>query len=272
MGRLLIALLAASAGLGAAAASAHVVVATTAYGTHGLQGHGTTAFAVSCGRGFVAVSGGVARRPREASLLEIQPLDARSFAFRFANPGAAARVKAAVACRKSSGRGPELRPTRVERRLVVPANGFASAALRCPRQTTPAGSGADVRGAGLTVRRAVANLHAFAFTVRNGTQNATSVALYGTCLTAVREAGAAVEPLRVELTSFTDLVAPGSRAVRHACRKGWTSLGTGYRLGRPALGVRAAVAVGATGRWRVENGSQTDATVVLQLLCARLGS
>ena len=47
MGRLLIALLAASAGLGAAAASAHVVVATTAYGTHRLQGHGTTAFAVS---------------------------------------------------------------------------------------------------------------------------------------------------------------------------------------------------------------------------------
>jgi hypothetical protein len=107
--------------------------------------------------------------------------------------------------------------------------------------------------------------------VRNETQKATSVALYGTCLTAVREAGAAAEPLRVEITSFTDLIASGSRAVRHACRKGWTSLGTGYRLGRQALDVRAAVAVGAAGRWRVKNGSQADATVVLQLLCARLG-
>jgi len=270
MGRWLIALVVASAGLGAAAASAHVVVATTAYGTHRLQDHGTTDFQVSCGRGFVAVSAGVARPAQETRLLGLRPLDARSFAFRFANAAAAARVTAGVACRKSSGRGPELRPTRVQRRLVVPADGFASAALRCPRQTTPAGFGADLRGAGLALRRATANLRGFAFTVRNATQRPAAVALYGTCLTAVRAAGAAVEPLRVELTSFTDLVAPGSRAVRHACRKGWTSLGTGYRLGRPGLDVRAAIAVGTTGRWRVENGSQTDATVVLQLLCARL--
>jgi len=270
MGRWLIALLAASVVLGAAAASAHVVVASTAYGSHRLQAHASTGFRVSCGPGFVAVSGGVARPPGEARLLEVQPLDARSFAFRFANPGAAARATAAVACRKSSGRGPELRPRRVERRLVVPADSFASAVLRCPRQTTPAGAGADLRGAGLTLRRAVANLRGFAFTVRNQTQRATRVALYGTCLTAVREAGAAVEPLRVEITSFTDLVASGSRAVRHACRSGWTSLGTGYRL-KPGLDVRAAVAVGRTGRWRVENTSQADVTVVLQLLCARLG-
>ena len=269
MGRWLIALLAASVGLVAAAASAHVVVARTAYEAHRLQGHATTAFTVSCRPGFVAVSGGVAGPPGDARLLGLQPRDSRSFGFRFANPGAPARVKVAVACRRSSG--PELRLTRLERRLAVPAGGFASAALRCPRQTTPAGSGVDLRGAGLTLRRATASLRGFSFTVRNAAAKPAAAVLYGNCLTAVRSAGAAAEALRVEITSFTDLVSPGSRAVRHACRKGWLSLGTGYALRRPELDVRAAAAVSAGGRWRVSNESADAATAVLQLVCARLG-
>jgi hypothetical protein len=272
MGKWLIALLAASAGFVAAAASAHVVVATTAYATQRLHGHGTTDLGVSCRRGFVAVSGGVARPARDARLLSVQPVDARSFAFRFANPGLAARVTVAVACRRSSANGPELRQTRVERRLPVPAGGFVSASLSCPPRTTPAGSGVDLRGQNVTLRRAIANLRGFAFTVRNGTEKPTRVAVYGNCLTAVRAAGAAAEALRVEITSFTDPVAPGPRPIRHACRKGWLSLGTGYALGRPALDVTGAVAVGAAGRWRVENASSGDAKVLLQLVCGRLGS
>jgi hypothetical protein len=204
MGKWLIALLAASAGVVAAAASAHVVVATTAYATQRLHGHGTTDLGVSCRRGFAAVSGGVARPARDARLLSVQPVDARSFAFRFANPGLAARVTVAVACRRSSANGPELRQTRVERRLLVPAGGFVSASLSCPPRTTPAGSGVDLRGQNVTLRRAIANLRGFAFTVRNGTEKPTRVAVYGNCLTAVRGAGAAAEALRVEITSFTD--------------------------------------------------------------------
>lgn len=272
MGRCLIALLAASAVLVSAAAGAHVVVATTAYATHGLPGHGTAGFGLSCGRGFVAVSGGVVKPARDARLLALQPVDARSFAFRFENPGAAARVTVAVACRKSSANGPELRPTQLERRLVVPAGGFASAVLGCPRQTTPAGYGVDLHGDGLSLRRAVSSLRGFAFTVRNGTQKPSRVDLYGNCLTALRPAGAAAEALRVEITSFTDLVRPGSRSVRHVCRKGWLSLGTGYALRRPVLDVDAAAAMGATGRWRVQNTASTDAKVVLQLTCGRLGA
>jgi hypothetical protein len=271
MGKWLIALLAASAGLAAAAPSAHVVVATTAYATQRLHGHGTTDLNVSCRRGFVAVSGGVAKPARDARLLRVEPVGTRSFAFRFANPGAAARVTVAVACRRSSASGPELRQTRVERRLVVPAGGFVTAALSCPRRTTPAGFGVDLRGQDVTLRRAIANLRGFAFTVRNGTEKPTRVAVYGNCLTAVRAAGAAAEALRVEITSFTDLVAAGSRQVRHICRKGWLSLGTGYSLRRPALDVTGAAAVGARGRWRVENASGEDAQVLLQLVCGRLG-
>jgi CubicO group peptidase (beta-lactamase class C family) len=269
MGKWLIALLAASVGLVAAAASAHVVVAKTAYDAHRLKGHATTAFSVSCPRGFVAVSGGIAGPAGGARLLGLTPRDMRAFGFRFANPGAAARVKVAVACRRSSG--PELRLTRLERRLAVPAAGFASAVLRCPRQTTPAGSGVDLRGAGVTLRRVTANLRGFSFTVHNGAGKPATAQLYGNCLTAVRPAGAAAEPLRVEITSFTDLVSPGARALRHACRRGWLSLGTGYALRGPDVDVRAAAAVGAGGRWRVSNGSADAATVVLQLVCARLG-
>ena len=274
MGKWLIALLAASSGLVAAAPGAHVVVATTAYATQRLHDHGTTDLAVSCRRGFVAVSGGVAKPARDARLLRVQPVGTRSFAFRFAKPGAgaAARVTVAVACRRSSANGPELRQTRVERRLVVPAAGFVSATLSCPRRTTPAGSGIDLRGQDVTLRRAIANLRGFAFTVRNGAEKPTRVAVYGNCLTAVRDAGGAAEALRVEITSFTDLVASGSRPLRHACRKGWLSLGTGYAVGRPALDVTGAVAVGAAGRWRVENTSGEVAKVLLQLVCGRLGS
>lgn len=269
MGRWPIALLAASVGFVAAAASAHVVVARTAYDAHRLKGHATTAFAVSCPRGFVAVSGGVAGPPADARLLGLQPRDARSFGFRFANPGAATRARVAVACRRSSG--PELRLTRLERRLAVPAGGFASATLRCPRQTTPAGSGVDLRGEGVTLRRATANLRGFSFSVRNANGKPARADLYGNCLTAVRPADAAAEALRVEITSFTELVSPGAQAFRHACRKGWLSLGTGYALRGRALDVRAAVAVGAGGRWRVANRSGDAAKVVLQLVCGRLG-
>jgi hypothetical protein len=269
MGKWLIALSAASAGLVAAAASAHIVVARTAYDAHRLKGHATTGFSVSCPQGFVAVSGGVAGPAGGARLVGVQPRDTQSFGFRFANPGAAARVKVAVACRRSNG--PELRLARLERRLSVPAAGFASAALRCPRQTTPAGSGVDLRGAGVTLRRATANLGGFSFTVRNAAAKRATAEVYGNCLTAVRPAGAAAEPLRVEITSFTDLVSPGTQARRHACRQGWLSLGTGYALRGADVDVRGAAAVGAGGRWRVSNGSSDAATVVLQLVCGRLG-
>jgi hypothetical protein len=271
MGKWVFALLAAGAGLVAAAAYAHVVVATTAYASHTLPGYRATEFTVSCGRGFVATSAGVASPARGAQLVRLEPVDTRAFAFRFANPGAAARVRVAVACRRSSRRVPVLRQTRLERRVVVPAAGFASARLSCPRQTTAAGAGVDLGGGVATLRRAVASVHGFAFTFRNDTQKPQQVAAYGNCLTAVSAAGAAVRPLRVEITSFTDLIAPGSQAVRHVCRKGWISLGTGHKLGRPALEVRGGFAVGATGRWRVQNASSTDATAVLQLTCARLG-
>ena len=226
---------------------------------------------MSCGRGFVAASAGVASPARDAQLLRLEPVDTGSFAFRFANSGEAARVRVAVACRRSSGRGPVLRQTRIERGLVVPAAGFASARLSCPRQTTAAGSGVDLAGGAATLRRRVASFDGFAFTLRNDMQKPQRVDVYGNCLTAVSAAGAAVEPLRVEITSFTDLIAPGSQEVRHVCRKGWISLGTGYKLGRPALDVRGGIAVGSTGRWRVQNASSTDATAVLQLTCAKLG-
>jgi hypothetical protein len=267
----LFALLAAGAGLVAAAAYAHGVVATTAYASHRLPGHRPTEFTLSCGRGFVAASAGVVSPARGAQLLRLEPVDTRSFAFRFANPGAAARVRVAVACRRSSTRGPVLRQTRLERRVVVPAAGFASVQLSCPRQTTAAGSGVDLGGGAVTLRRTVASVHGFAFRFRNDTPKPQRAAAYGNCLTAVSAAGAAVEPLRIEITSFTDLIAPGSQTVRHACRKGWISLGTGYTLGRPALQVRGGIAVGATGRWRVQNASTTGATAVLQLTCATLG-
>ena len=269
MGRWLIALLAASVGLVGAAASAHVVVATTAFDTHRLKRHATTAFGVSCRRGFVAVSGGIAGPAGDARLLALEPRDLRSFGFRFANPCAASRARVAVACRRSSG--PELRLTRLERRLAVPAASFASAVLRCPRQTTPAGSGVDLRGGGVELRRATATLRGFSFSVRNASSKPATAELYGNCLTAVRPAGAAAEPLRVEITSFTDVLRSGTQPLRHACRKGWLSLGTGYALRGPELDVRASAAVGAGGRWRVANGSGGAAKVVLQLVCGRLG-
>lgn len=258
-------------------ATAQLVVARTVFGSRVVRPGETASLTIACPRRSAAVSAGLAA-PAGTTLLSARPAGPRAYSFRLgATAGSGVhRATAGVACRRIPAGAPVLRVRAVTRRLRVPGGGVRSGTLGCPGRMLPAGASADLAPhagapalrAGLTVRRSLADLRGFAFTVANASARARDAVLYGNCVTVVRRAGTPGGPLRVKITTFTEPVAPGLQRAVHRCEPGWFSLGVGFAVPSGAQRLGGAIALAGGGRWWVE--SARAATVRLQLTCGRL--
>ena len=279
------ALVAVGSGLVAAAAWAQtgqVVSGPTVFASHRLPADAITGFTAACPRGYLALSGGVSKPAPGVTLLSVRPAGTRALTFRFGNPAGndATRVTVAVACRTARG-GPVLRLTPVKTKVVVRPGASVAGMLRCPANTTPAGSAVDLdpgrarsvgsfEGAKLSARASTASLRAFAFRVANADSRAHDVVVQGSCVTVLLAPGVSRARLSTEITTSSVAVAPGSQHVVRACRAGWTALGAGYALSTGSVRVDGAVTLGARGSWWLRNTAGAPLTAQLQLVCARL--
>jgi hypothetical protein len=285
MGKWVIALGAAGVVLVAAAAraqTAQVVLAPTVFASHNLPSDAITGFTVSCPAGYLAVSGGVSRLGPGATLLSIRPVGTRGFTFRVGNPATngATRVTVAVACRKIAG-GPLLKLKRVKTRIVVKPGTQKPGTLACPPNSTPAGAAVDLApgqaksvdsfsGGSLSLRATTGSLHAFQFRVSNSGERSHGAVVQGNCATIGLVPHAAHARLTTNITTYTDMVAPGRHRFRHTCKRGWVALGTGYVLASGSLRIDGTAAIGTAGQAWVRNTAAAPLTVRLQVTCARV--
>jgi hypothetical protein len=289
MGRAAIALLAAGIALVAASARAQGeqrVLAPSVFATRDLPANAITTFTVPCRSGFIATSGGIAKRAPGASLLAIAPVGLRAYRFRFGNPvtNDKQRVTVAVACRRVAAGGEAKYNLRLKSlkatTVTAPPRKAAGALLACPSGTVPAGAGADLDpsraksvrayrgGLRLTIRRQTSTLSRFSLSVQNAGSQSRQVVFYGGCVTLV--SGAPRERLHVELKTFRVEVEAVNQSFRRPCRRGWFSLAAGFAVRSRLTQVDGAIAVGSGGRWSVSTDADTPAPADLQLTCARL--
>ncbi len=288
MGRWVIALLAAGVVLVAASARAQteqVVLAPTVVATHDLPSNGITTFAVTCPRGYIAVSAGVATAAPGTTLLTITPAGMSSYRFRLGNPvtNGDRRATVAVACRKvaSSKYVFRLKPLRT-RYVLLPPRKAGAATLECPPGTAPARAGVDLDpsrqkslhayrgGPPLSIRRQTSMLSRLSFSVLNRGGQPRRVAFYGSCLTLIRAAGTSPERLHVKVTTVRVPLHLGSQTITRRCPSGWVSLAAGYSLLSRPTTVAGAAAIARGGRWSLQNDSDGDTKADLQLACGRL--
>jgi hypothetical protein len=285
MVRRVIFLIAVAAGLAAPSSLAQVVLSPSVFHSHVLPANATTAFTVACPPGYLATSAGISNPAPGVTLLSIRPAGFRAYAFRFGNPSQNSdqKVTVVVACRKisSSGSKPRivLRQRLVQSRVTVPAGKLSTVGLACPPSTAPAGRGFDLTlsqpenlASPISFRKNVLHLHGFSFTVLNKGARARTIALYGNCLTLLRAAGTKRQQLGIKITTFRDLVDPGSQSIAHRCPSGWVSLAAGFSIRSRQQTVRGAAAITLSGKWSVENDAKLPAIVDLQLACGSLQS
>jgi hypothetical protein len=285
MVRRVIFLIAVAAGLAAPSSLAQVVLSPSVFHSHVLPANATTAFTVACPPGYLATSAGISNPAPGVTLLSIRPAGFRAYAFRFGNPpqNSDQKVTVVVACRKisSSGSKPRivLRQRLVQSTVTVPAGKLSTVGLACPASTAPAGRGFDLTlsqpgnlASPISFRKNVLYLHGFSFTVLNKGARARTIALYGNCLTLLRAAGTKRQQLGIKITTFRDLVDPGSQSIAHRCPSGWVSLAAGFSIRSRQQTVRGAAAITLSGKWSVENDAKLPAIVDLQLACGSLQS
>ena len=286
MGRWVIALAAAGVVLVAAAARAQtdqIVLASTVVASHDLPSNAITGFTVTCPPGYVSVSAGVSRPGPGSTLLSVRPVGLRAFTFRFGNPATndPTRVTVAVACRKTRPPGPVLLLKPVKTRVIVRPRTQKSGTLACPPHTTPAGAAIDLEpgraksvgsfaGTALSVRSTTATLRAFQFRIGNAGTRAHDVVVNGMCVTVLLAPEVERAKLSTTISTYTSVIAPGRHHVRHRCRSGWISLGTGYGLTPGAARVDGAAALATSGAWWVRNTADSPLTARLQVICARV--
>jgi hypothetical protein len=285
MGRWVIALVAAGlvlVGAAARAQTAQVVLAPTVFGSHNLPSDAITGFTVACPSGYAAVSGGVSSPGAGATLLSVRPVGTRGFTFRLGNPvtNDATRVTVAVACRKITG-GAVLKLKRVTTRIVVEPGTQKSGMLTCPPKSTPAGAAVDLdpvraksvesfSGASLSLRSSTATLRAFQFRIANTGTRAHGAVVKGNCATVGLVPNVEHATLTTRITTYTNVVAPGTHHFRHRCRSGWISLGVGYALSSVSLRLEGTAAIGMGGQAWVRNTGAAPLTVRLQVICSRV--
>ena len=282
MGRSVMALAAACVALVAGSAraqpeqAAQVVLAPSVSSTHGVPAGAITSFAVACRTGYTAVSAGITSPAAGTTVLAIAPVGLSTYRFRVASPAANddGRITVAVACRKiGTGAGRfvlRLKPLK-HKTVVVPAHGTASAALPCPKGTTPANGGFAFGSTALSVRRESSTLTSASFGLANSGALARKAVLYGACLTLARTAHAPFAQLHVRVTTFRVPLRTGAQTIARSCRKGWFSLDAGYLLRSRSTELDGAAATARGGRWKLTN--PTDAAVLadVQLACGQLG-
>jgi hypothetical protein len=283
MGKWGIALVVVAAVLSAPSSLAQVVLAQSVFHAANLPSNTVRTFTVTCAAGYVAVSAGVSSPARGATLLGIRPRGLAAYTFRFGNPATNPnqQVKVVVACRRLFFKPTRLKATPLQVKVKVPAGKLTAVGFLCPPGTAPAGWGDDLApvrshnyvpgaAARMSVRRASMHLRGFSFSLRNSGSKAQSVTLYGTCLTALRPAGASRERLYVRITTFRVPLQAGSQRVVQRCPAGWVSLAAGYALRSPATTIDGAAAIGRHGRWWIASDAEGQPTADLQLVCARV--
>jgi hypothetical protein len=263
-----------AAALAAPSSLAQVVLAPAVFRSHDLRAAASTAFAVTCPRGYIATSAGVAEPASGVTLLDLRPRGLGTYSFRFANPAGngARRVTVSLACRKAdSDRRARvaLRQRPVRFAATIPAGTAKAAEFVCPSHTVPAGVGFE-RAGSIGIRRATMHAGGFSFVVFNNGPRARKVVLYGNCLTVLHPAELRTEELAFKITTYRDLVEPGTQRISHACPRGWVALGAGFALRSPSQSVQGAAALATGGRWWVENDGQAASVAELQLVCAVL--
>jgi hypothetical protein len=286
MVRWVIALVSVAAALAAPSSLAQVVLAQSIFHAADLPSNAITAFKVSCPPGYVAASAGVSSPASGVTVLSIRPVGLSAYTFRFGNPATNPDRQATVvvACRKFFFRTPvRVKVSPVRLKVTVAPDKPNGAALLCPPRTAPAGWGEEIApgrsrhgyvpgaAARVSLRTVSMSLRGFSFSLRNTGSKAQSVALYGTCLTALRPHGAARERLHVKIMSFRTPLHSGDQRAVESCPTGWASLSAGYALRSPLAAVEGAAAIGTGGRWWVTSKADGQ-TADLQLVCARLGS
>jgi hypothetical protein len=285
MGKRVIALVAVAAALAAPSSLAQVVLAQSVFRAAHLPSNTVRSFTVTCAAGYVAASAGISSPAPGTTLLSSRPSGLAAYRFRFGNPASNSnqRVTVVVACRRLFSKlATRLKVTPLHLKVKVPAGKLTTAGFLCPPHTAPAGWGEDlapIRSQGyvpgaaarLSVRKASMHLRGFSFALRNNGSTVRSVTLYGTCLTALRPAGASPERLQVKITTFRVPLQAGSQRVVHSCPTGWVSLAAGYALPSPATTIDGAAAIGRSGRWWIASDAEGQPTADLQLVCARLG-
>jgi hypothetical protein len=264
-----------AAALAAPSSLAQIVLAPAVFRSHDLPAGATTAFAVTCPRGYVATSAGVSEPASGVTLLDLRPRGLGTYSFRFGNPAgnATRRVTVAVACRKADATGRRTRVALQQRPVrfaaTIPAGRSKAVEFVCPAHTVPAGIGFE-RAEPVGIRRATMHAGGFSFVVFNNGARARKVVLYGNCLTVLHAAELRTEELAFKITTYRDLVEPGTQRISHACPRGWVALGAGFALRLPAQALQGAAALATGGRWWVENDGQAASVAELQLVCAVL--
>jgi hypothetical protein len=286
MVRWVIALVSVAAALAAPSSLAQVVLAQSIFHAAELPSNAITTFKVSCPPAYVAASAGVSNPASGVTVLGIRPAGLGAYTFRFGNPATNPdrQVTVVVACRKFFFRAPvRVKVTPVRLKVTVTPGKPNGAALLCPARTAPAGWGVEMApvrsrhryvpgpAARVSLRTVSMSLRGFSFSLRNSAAKAQTVALYGTCLTALRPPGAARERLHVKILSFRTPVHSGSQRAVESCPNGWASLAAGYAQRSQQTDVEGAAAIGAGGRWWVASKSDGQ-TADLQLVCGRLGT
>jgi hypothetical protein len=275
MRRWVIVPVAVAAALAAPSSLAQVVLAPAVFRSHDLPAAATTAFAVTCPRGYVATSAGVSEPASGVTLLDLWPRGLGTYSFRFGNPAgnATRRVTVSVACRKADSADRRarvaLRQRPVRFAATIPAGTGKAVEFVCPSHTVPAGIG-FVRAESVGIRRATMHAGGFSFVVFNNGTRTRKVVLYGNCLTVLHPAELRTEELAFKITTYRDLVEPGTQRISHACPRGWVALGAGFTLRSPSHSVQGAAALVTGGRWWVENDGQAASVTELQLVCAVL--
>lgn len=287
MRKWVISLVVIAAALAAPSSLAQVVLAQSVFHAANLPSNTIKTFTVTCPRGYIAASGGISSPASGVTVLSIRPSGVGAYSFSFGNPvtNPDQQVTVVVACRRFFFRLPiRVKVTPVQLKVKVPAGKTSAGSFLCPPRTAPAGWGDDIApaqsthgyvagpAARVSVRKASMHLRGFAFSVRNGGATARSVTLYGTCLTALRPAGASRERLNVKINTFRVPLHPGSQRVVHRCPTGWVSLGAGYALRSPVTTIDGAAALGAGGRWWITSDAEGQTLADLQLVCGRLST
>jgi hypothetical protein len=274
MGRWLIAAFAAAALIVVASATSQVVVGKTAFRAVTVPAGATRTVAVSCPRGYFAVSAGAARSGDGINELQERPLSVRRFAFKLTNTGdLERRVTVTAACRRvraGGGKAPYLKlASRRHLSLSIGPGAQCQTRFACPGSTVPVAAGFDLGRGNLSMRQETQDLHVLTFAASNAGSAARTASFYAGCLTVVRPAGSRVTQLQVSLATDTVPVPGGSQVVTRICPRRWLSLSVGYSL-PPGVDLNGAAAIARTGRWTLTNRTQKPLLAQLQLACARL--
>jgi hypothetical protein len=236
---------------------------------------GTSSFALTCPRGFVALGGGPVTLPDGVELGRSLPGQSRrSWLLGFSSQ-APATVRGEVRCANVSFHGK--RSVRYQlgtvavNEITVAAGSSLRVNLKCTNGLVPTGIGQDqtpVPGGGprrpgaIDIRAASPQGRGFVLRLHNGSTTRAEGDYYLRCL----KRSVNGQRLKVGKHSFSDQL-DASGQVGHSCKRGQSALTTGWSLVSPDISLRSTYLPGTRGgRWLFRYG-RVPRRVKTALLC-----